>query len=70
MLVLYYQNLRFEWYLWILGFRLGIDDSLGIQKAMFEALDDVEKKMGAPLTYADADGMKIWQDTVDKINAK
>ena len=53
-----------------LGSRLGIDDSLGIQKAMFEALDDVEKKLGAALTYADAEGMKTWHDTVDGINAK
>ena len=64
------EDLYFQHMPRILGFRLGIDDSLGIQKAMFEALDDVEKKLGAALTYADAEGMKTWHDTVDGINAK
>eukprot|EP00897_Mesotaenium_endlicherianum_P001603 jgi/Mesen1/1470/ME000132S00400 len=49
---------------------LGIEDTINGEPLLFEALDAVEKKIGKPLVASDAKGMQLWQQQVEKVNAK
>ena len=49
---------------------MGLEDTLGFEALIFKALDSVEKKLGKPLTSADAKGMQDLQDEVSAINKK
>lgn len=51
-------------------FRVGIEDDMGADPLMLEALDKVEKNIGKPLLKDDANGMSIWKKELDQINQK
>lgn len=50
--------------------RAGIEDDLGADDMMFQALQKVEKSIGKPLTREDANGISMWKKEIDAINAK
>lgn len=50
--------------------RVGIEDDMGADPLMLEALDKVEKNIGKPLLKDDANGMSIWKKELDQINQK
>lgn len=50
--------------------QLGVDDSVGVESLMFAALDSVEKKIGKPLTTADAQGLQAFQTEMAAVNSK
>lgn len=50
--------------------RCGIEDDMGADEMMFQALSKVESSLGKPLTKEDANGCSMWKKEIDKINAK
>jgi hypothetical protein len=49
---------------------VGIEDDMGADPLMLEALDKVEKNIGKPLLKDDANGMSLWKKELDQINQK
>lgn len=50
--------------------RAGIEDDMGADDMMFQALKRVEKNLGKPLMRDDANGMASWKKEIEQINAK
>ncbi|KAG0577902.1 hypothetical protein KC19_5G190500 [Ceratodon purpureus] len=48
----------------------GIEDDMGADDMMLQALNRLEKSIGKPLTRDDANGMSQWKKEIDQINAK
>lgn len=52
------------------AFRVGIEDDLGADALMMQALDKVEKSIGKTLVKDDAAGMSAWKKELDQVNQK
>lgn len=51
-------------------YRAGIEDDMGVDDMMFQALKRVEKAIGKPLMKEDAIGIASLKKEFDQINAK
>lgn len=51
-------------------YRAGIEDDMGADDMMFQALKRIEKAIGKPLMKKDAIGIALLKKEFDQINAK